>query len=667
MKTPKHSLRKIVNFLNNPDEDGGFWLPSIQRPFVWNEEQTCRLFDSILRQYPISTLLVWKTTAQIKCRKFIDNFYPKHREHLKDFFVPENTKRKCLVLDGQQRLQSLYIGLKGSYEGRELFIDILSGEVAAPDDVKYHFRFLDPATASFPWLKFKDLVFSTENVHAATRNVLKAIRQDLSESDKNRIGEHIAIIFQTFRDDDGISYQELDSIENPRLYTEDDVVEVFIRANSGGTKLGKSDLLFALLANSWEEATDEMEALLDTLNRQGFLFERDFILKTCLALLDQGARYEVTKFRAHGVRESIEARWDDIAAAITDVLDYIKGKTFVKCDKALPSYNVLIPLIYFRYHQSAKWASAIDLDNYLLRSSLTGAFSGTPDQLIDDIIKTIRSEGEFNVEDIFNVVRSKGRSLELTEDRFWSLGYGSDQVHLLFNLWYRDFNYTPAYDKNLPQVDHIFPQSLLRRIKKPNPDTGRMNLMRYKDADRNQLANCMLLTQKENGAGGKSDTPPHQWFVGGRADKAYLEKHLIPNDPALWQVDRFEDFIEARKKLIVEKFASLLVPASSTVPPPATKPSTPRNSRTKSIDALIDAKKLTEGEVVHLSYRGRNFTGQAVRGGIKLDEGIFAPSEAAVRCYARAGSERPTENGWRVWKTSKGSTLNDLLATLDER
>ena len=64
MKTPKHSLRKIVSFLNNPEEDGGFWLPNIQRPFVWSEEQICRLFDSILREYPISTLLVWKTQKQ---------------------------------------------------------------------------------------------------------------------------------------------------------------------------------------------------------------------------------------------------------------------------------------------------------------------------------------------------------------------------------------------------------------------------------------------------------------------------------------------------------------------------------------------------------------------------------------------------------------------------
>ena len=48
-------------------------MPNIQRPFVWSEEQIARLFDSIMREYPISTLLVWKTKEEVKHRKFIDN------------------------------------------------------------------------------------------------------------------------------------------------------------------------------------------------------------------------------------------------------------------------------------------------------------------------------------------------------------------------------------------------------------------------------------------------------------------------------------------------------------------------------------------------------------------------------------------------------------------
>jgi uncharacterized protein with ParB-like and HNH nuclease domain len=73
MKNKTQTIRKIVGFLNNPDEEGGFWLPNIQRPFVWDEDQICRLFDSILREYPISTLLVWKSASEIRRRKFIDN------------------------------------------------------------------------------------------------------------------------------------------------------------------------------------------------------------------------------------------------------------------------------------------------------------------------------------------------------------------------------------------------------------------------------------------------------------------------------------------------------------------------------------------------------------------------------------------------------------------
>lgn len=556
MKTQKLSLRKIVSYLNNPEEDGGFWLPNIQRPFVWSEDQICRLFDSILRQYPISTLLIWKTKMGVRRRKFIDNFKEEQRHHLSAFKVPDDEKKKCLVLDGQQRLQSLYIGLCGSYDGRELYLDMLSGQVAAPDDVRFKFKFLDPKTASFPNVRFKDIVFSNDRPRVIADAIAATAGSPLTQAQQDRIKDHVDLIRETFFNESGIGYQELDSIDQANLYKEDDVVEIFIRANSGGTRLGKSDLLFSLLTSSWEEADDRMEILLDELNVQGFAFTRDFVLKTCLTLLDQGARYEVEKFRKDGVRQNIEKEWDHIAAATKDVADFVQGSTFIRCDKALPSYLVLIPLVYLRYHFPNAWAKKKDVELYLLRSLLAGAFSGTPDQLIDDIVNKLNELKAFDLNEVFGVIRSAGRSLELTEDRFWAIGYGSENIHLLFNLWYRDFNYTPAYAANLPQIDHVFPQSILKKVKAPNPSTGKMNVMRYHEAERNQLANCMLLTAAENGAGGKSDTPPDEWFKD--KDPAYLEQHLVPSDPGLWRLERFEDFVSERKKLIKDKFAYLL-------------------------------------------------------------------------------------------------------------
>lgn len=562
MKTRKETIRKIVSFLNNADEDGGFWLPNIQRPFVWSEEQIYKLFDSILREYPISTLLVWKTTSDIRRRKFIDNWRETLR--LSDFYVPQNYKKKYLVLDGQQRLQSLYIGLCGSYEGRELCFDVLSGEVAAPDDIKYRFAFLDPAAIAFPWVRFKDLIFTTKKQREVCEDLIASADRTLTQEEQHKLDDHLDLVDRTFKMDEAVAYQELDSIDNPKLYTEDDVVEVFIRANSGGTKLGKSDLLFSLLTASWEVADEKVEVLLDSLNTHGFDFDRDFVLKTCLVLLEQGSRYEVAKFRKAGVREDIESNWDKIADAIRDVLDFVRGKTYIQCDRAMPTYLVLIPLVHFRYHYGTAWKTARDKDAYLLRSSLAGAFGGVPDRLIDALVAKVAELGDFSVEEAFGVIRSQGRSLELTEDRFWQMGYGSKTIHLLFNLWYRDFNHTPAYENNMPQIDHVFPQSVLREVRVLNPETGRM-VMKYREAERNQLANCMLLTKEENGAGGKGDTLPEVWFPKRLAEigPEYLETHLIPDDPELWKLDRFEDFIAARQKLIRERFKYLLVPTTT--------------------------------------------------------------------------------------------------------
>ena len=178
-------------YINNPDEDGGFWLPNIQRSFVWSEEQICQLFDSILRNYPINTLLVWKTKDDFRRRKFIDNW--KSDLPLRGSLVLQDRRptKKCLVLDGQQRLQSLFIGLKGSYEGKELFLDILSGNLSVSNDIKYNFEFKNTEGVKLEdnyhwmsednchWIKFKDLIFPIQ--HKKNREILEDIKSSRTD------------------------------------------------------------------------------------------------------------------------------------------------------------------------------------------------------------------------------------------------------------------------------------------------------------------------------------------------------------------------------------------------------------------------------------------------------------------------------------------------------
>jgi hypothetical protein len=314
--------------------------------------------------------------------------------------------------------------------------------------------------------------------------------------------------------------------------------------------------MFSLLISSWDEAEERVTDLLDVLNKTGYEFNRDFILKTCLVLLGKGARYNVDKFRDKNTRDEILTKWEDISNAVKLVKDYIYGSTFLKTDKTVPSYLSLIPLIYYAYHYPKDWQKHLpDYQTYLIRTALSSAYGGQPDNLIDKLIKNINEQQDFKISEILGVIREDGRSLEISKEALLSIGYWRKEIHLLFNIWY-GFNYQPTLADNKPQIDHIFPQSALKAIKVVNPETGKMNVMKYKWWDRDQLPNLMLLTQAENGAGGKTDILPEVWFEG--KSEAYLDLHLIPKDTNLWKVENYEAFIEARKELILKKFEYLL-------------------------------------------------------------------------------------------------------------
>jgi uncharacterized protein with ParB-like and HNH nuclease domain len=553
--TMQMSIRKVVKSLNENEENGGFWLPNIQRPFVWREEQIEKLFDSVMRDYPISTLLAWRTKSNMKQRRFIKDY--KKGINLYEQYEGNNNKAKYLVLDGQQRLQSFYIGLKGTYEKKKLCFNILSGKPSMPEETMYKFKFLESDKIKAPWFSVNELVMDNSTNKVIKKKCANEFEDDLTIEQIDLIEDNIDKIRNNFVQQEKINIQIIDSVDNPELYSEDDIVEIFIRYNSGGTVLGKSDLLFSLLTVSWEDANENISELLYKLNAQGFKFDRDFILKTCLSLLKKGAAYNVTKFREPTTKEEIQKKWDKIYDAICAVKDFLYDRTYIRTDKALSSYLMLIPLIYFRYHYKDRFNNAIGMDTYILRSLLSGVFGGSPDSMIDNLTKQIDEDKDFVLNNIFGEIRKSGRNLEISEELLLQENYYSKNIHLLFNLWYKDFNYIPSFQNNFPQVDHIFPQSLLKSVKIINPNTGKRDVLKYKWFDRDQIGNLMLLTKEENGPSGKSDIPPVEWFKDKSED--YLDKHLIPKDKELWKLENYEKFIEERKKLILNKFADIIM------------------------------------------------------------------------------------------------------------
>src|SRR4030042_2487005 len=123
MKYESMSIKKAVEMIDGKQ----LLLPHIQRPFVWKYDQVKGFFDSIMREYPISTLLFWRTKEDVQIRRFIENYV--EGMNIKDTYLKSSEyldKEKWLVLDGQQRLQALYLALKGTYANNELYFDLMS-------------------------------------------------------------------------------------------------------------------------------------------------------------------------------------------------------------------------------------------------------------------------------------------------------------------------------------------------------------------------------------------------------------------------------------------------------------------------------------------------------------------------------------------------------------
>jgi len=152
--------------------------------------------------------------------------------------------------------------------------------------------------------------------------------------------------------------------------------------------------------------------------------------------------------------------WPDIENFIKSVKEFLYGHTYLKSKKSLKSYLALIPLIYFHYHYPNKSASVKHVDNYLLRTLLAGSFGGSPDALIDNGMNHISEKKDFYC---------SGRSLRISKRELLKQSYfKKNDSHLIFNIWYQNVNYNPAYLGNELQIDHIFPTNLLKKVKPSN-------------------------------------------------------------------------------------------------------------------------------------------------------------------------------------------------------
>lgn len=180
-----------------------------------------------------------------------------------------------------------------------------------------------------------------------------------------------------------------------------------------------------MVTTDWKDADVEMEDFLDEINDNGrFRFTRDFLIKLSMSILGHGAKYDVDKLRDEKIRSAISENWAGITEALKFVKDDVVKRTYIRSNKALISYNALIPMVVARFHYPDAWKPESFIKDYMVRSLLGGVFTGQPDNIIDRLVDTIHKDNGFKKASVFKTIQDHGRSLDVTRYKLlWQSGY----------------------------------------------------------------------------------------------------------------------------------------------------------------------------------------------------------------------------------------------------
>ena len=385
--------------------------------------------------------------------------------------------------------------------------------------------------------------------------LLKKMREELEVDGEIEkiVLKNVAQIKNIFNELPLINYYPIDSTTG-KFTDYEEVLEIFIRTNSGGTILNKSDLMFSLIKLNWANAEEEFEDLINSLNGNGaFYFDKDFILKTALVVIEKGARYQVEKFKGSQGEKNLAAvqnNWQRILNSFNYLDDFLVYAR-ITSDYLLPSYNALISIAYFAYIHNCKADSAkvkYNMQTWLYKTLLNANFSGQSDTIIDGCVDVIRNYSKadyFPYKELETNMKNRRRTVDVNFDTIDKNPYIILTLLYLFNN--QIVNFQPKLNGNVPEIDHIFPRSKMLRAPYEYPH-GLVN----------NIGNYMFLEKSLNIS--KANLLPEDYFPQALKEKPdFYERYLIPNEPRLHKPENFEDFVNKRRDGIFKTVKGILL------------------------------------------------------------------------------------------------------------
>jgi hypothetical protein len=558
MSYKPRSLFRLIQEINF-----SLFLPHIQRPFVWDVDQMRRLFDSLMRNYPIQTLLFWRTKDAIKTRRFMPTV--EWDAELHEYYETAKSAggvEKVLVLDGQQRLQSLFAIFNGAICGAngnellEAYFDVTKGHAAGDDGLQYPLEFA-AKPASVRHYRLRDLLGkhdqkNAEEISEEVNTHLDAALSETPEAAKSRekqVRRNIAQLVSLLREEKYFWIEELDGVASQYPYEK--ILDIFVRVNSGGTKLDSGDLMFAAMKADWNEVEEKVEQMVELLNAGRLSFDKDFVLKCLVVTHGQGAELRPERFTtAEGDKllKAIETDWAKAEEAFQQLRDFIATDLKLYSDKVIRSYGSFNPLFDYLYHNpKPDPVNRSLMKGYYYKSQLFSWYAVRTDQVIDAVHRVVGKACPngfplSEVKDYFT--RSFGVPVVLTAEHLSDMRLRFIILNLVYAEQFADSPFNVAYKGNEPHIDHIYPQSMLRSQLKLNT------------AEINHIGNYRYLGASDNIR--KRAELPASYFTRMKEGKVDIRKHLllpdVSDDPSLLEFDAatYSDFRDRRTQAIFQ-------------------------------------------------------------------------------------------------------------------
>lgn len=555
-------------------------LPAFQRDFLWDAERIEKLFDSLMRGYPTSSMLLWKIEGDSKpkwkfyqfLKKYVDN--ARNYQNTNEIYQHQGNNDYYAVLDGQQRLTAMRIGLYGTYAyhernkskeysenafpTRRLYLRLLENN-DSEYQVQYVFSFLKDIDTKEAIL-FKDdnenvwfKVCALTSIHNSDDGVDGFCDDEELNKEQKRI---LRKLNRCIYEDKCINYYLEDKGDADRA------VNIFNRINAGGVPLSFSDIIFSLVVANWSiDAKNEIKNLVNQVNQKGFKIDKDYVVKAFLYLYHKNIKTEISSFSIEFCQK-IEFNWNNIRDSILALFDLLR--TFGLDEFKLTSINATLPILYYIYHKDIfnNYCNAIaykderaQIKKWLLAMIVRRPFGAHTDGVLAQSRKAFTEDVEktfFTADEEFpsNKIMQNIKSLHSLDDEFFdelfAIQKDDKYAFSILALLYP----TLDYKNNDFHKDHIHAADLYEELSDELK-------VKYPFTIYNSILNLQMLDSNENESKGKkylNDWVDEQTTVENR--EAFLKNHLIPNVDL--SLANFDEYITKRKGILKSKLTSLL-------------------------------------------------------------------------------------------------------------